>query len=124
MTRLFLLFIASILFFIVLATAAHGSAGENPSAFVICERIERQSICEEYRLSTLSATDRQLITKHCTVGNRCPDKNRIGRCIRYTDPDGLVFDKHYYYGSKKKHDWNAATIEETCIQSGGKYEDG
>ena len=124
MIRVFLLFIALITFFIMLTATVHGSSGENPSAFVICERIKRQSICEEYRLSTLSATDHQLITKHCTVGKRCPDENRIGRCIRYTDPDGLVFDKHYYRGSKKKHDWSSSTIEETCIQSGGKYEDG
>ncbi|SES68784.1 hypothetical protein SAMN05216326_10215 [Nitrosomonas marina] len=124
MTRLFLLFIAYIMLSMLLAGAANSSASEDPSAFVICDRIKRLSICEEYRLSTLSATDRQLITKHCTVGERCPDENRIGRCIRFTDPDGLVLDKHYYRGSKKKHDWDASTIEETCIQSGGKFEDG
>ena len=124
LTRLFLTFIAVKMLFILSAGSAHSRSGEDPRAFVICERIKRQSICEEYRLSTLSASDRQLITKHCTTGARCPDENRIGRCIRYTDPDGLVFDKHYYRGSKKKHDWDATTIEETCIQSGGKFEDG
>lgn len=122
--RLFLTFIALKMLFIVFASSAHGSSGEDPKAFVICEHIKRQSICEEYRLSSLSASDRQLITKHCTPGARCPEENRIGRCIRYQDPDGLVFDKHYYQGSKKKHDWDATTIEETCIQSGGRYEDG
>ncbi|MCB1985807.1 MAG: hypothetical protein H6936_03025 [Burkholderiales bacterium] len=124
LTRLFLAFIALKILFVLPAGTAYGSSGEDPKAFVICERIKRQSICEEYRLSSLSAADRQLITKHCTTGARCPDENRIGRCVRYTDPDGLVFDKHYYRGSGKKHDWDATTIEETCIQSGGKYEDG
>ena len=111
-------------FFVPLTGTAQSISAEDPKAFVICDRIKRQSICEEYRLNMLSATDRQLITKHCTTGARCPDENRIGRCISFKDPDGLAFDKHYYQGSKKKHDWNASTIEETCIQSGGKYEDG
>ena len=97
------------------------SSHADPSGFVICERIKRQGICEEYRLNTLSATDRQLITRHCTVGALCPDEDRIGYCERYKDPDGLVFDKHYYAGTEKQHDWDATTIEETCIQSGGKY---
>ncbi|PTN12367.1 hypothetical protein [Nitrosomonas aestuarii] len=124
MTRLFLSFIVFIMLCVMLTSVAYAGSGEDPKAFVICERIKRQSICEEYRLNMLSASDRQLITKHCITGKRCPDENRIGRCIRYQDPDGLVFDKHYYVGSKKKHDWNASTIKETCIQSGGKYEDG
>ncbi|HBV21832.1 MAG TPA: hypothetical protein PKM20_07775 [Nitrosomonas sp.] len=123
MTRLLLSFIVFILFCVMLTSTAYSSSDEDPKAFVICERIKRQSICEEYRLNRLSASDRQLITRHCTTGKRCPGENRIGRCIRYQDPDGLVFDKHYYLGSKK-HDWNASTIKETCIQSGGKYEDG
>ena len=99
-------------------------SSEDPRGFLICERIKRQGICEEYRLHTLSAADRQLMSRHCTVGALCPKEDRIGYCERYKDPDGLVFDKHYYSGTQKKHDWNAETIEDTCIQSGGKFHEG
>ena len=121
MTRLYLLIIIFIPLFILSTGAAYSSSYKDPKGFVICERIKRQGICEEYRLNALSATDRQLITRHCTVDALCPDENRIGYCERYKDPDGLVFDKHYYSGTEKQHDWDATTIEETCIQSGGKY---
>ncbi len=123
MKRMFFSLIAAVVLSFVVVCTAH--SGSNEAAdFAVCERIKRQSICEEYRLSTLSDLDRQLIAKHCTTGERCPDNDRIGRCIRYKDPDGLVFDKHFYQGSKKKHDWNAATIEETCVQHNGKFENG
>ncbi len=119
-----ILFVTLMTLLVPLTATAQSISAEDTKRFVICDRIKRQSICEEYRLNMLSASDRQLITKHCTTGVRCPDEDRIGRCIRFKDPDGLAFDKHYYQGSKKKHDWNASTIEETCIQSGGRYEDG
>lgn len=121
MARLFLLLITCVTFFLMFTGSVYGRSSE-AKGFAICERIEKQGICEEYRLNTLSASDKRLITKYCTAGERCPDENRIGRCIRYKDPDDLVFDKHYYFGTEKKHDWNASSIEETCINSGGKYE--
>jgi hypothetical protein len=128
MTKAYLLIIGLISLFVVQTgiarSSSDGALKEDPKGFVICERIKRQGICEEYRLNMLSATDRQLITKHCTVGARCPEEGRIGYCVRYKDPDDLVFDKHYYYGTEKKHDWDATTIEETCINSGGKYHEG
>jgi len=129
MTKAYLLITGLIALFVVQTGSAYSSPDEglreeNPKGFVICERIKRQGICEEYRLNTLSATDKQLITKHCTVGARCPTEDRIGYCVRYKDPDGLVFDKHYYRGTGKKHDWDATTIEETCINSGGKFFEG
>jgi hypothetical protein len=127
-TKPYLLIIGLISLFVVQTGIARSSPDEglqkDPKGFVICERIKRQGICEEYRLNTLSATDRQLITKHCTVNALCPEEDRIGYCERYKDPDGLVFDKHYYYGTEKKHDWDATTIKETCINSGGKYHEG
>ena len=123
MKRIFFSLITSVILFVLFVGIAYGGSDEDAN-FVICERIKRQSICEEYRLSALSDSDRILITKHCTTGQRCPDNDRIGRCIRYKDPDGLVFDKHFYQGSKKIHDWNASSIEETCVQHGGKFEDG
>lgn len=117
--------LAGLISLLVLQTGAvYSSSHADPKGLVICERIKRQGICEEYRMNTLSATDRQLITKHCTVGTFCPEENRIGYCERYHDPDGLVFDKHFYSGTKKQHDWDATTIEETCIQSGGKFHEG
>lgn len=125
MIRFFLLLITSAIFILLLASTVYGRSNEvEAKGFAICERIKKQGICEEYRLNTLSASDRELIIEYCTAGERCPDENRIGRCIRYKDPDDIVFDKHYYSGTEKKHDWNASTIEETCINSGGKYEDG
>ncbi len=124
MIKTYLPIIGLIPLFALQTGIAYSSSGEDPKGFVICERIKRQGICEEYRLNMLSATDRQLITKHCTVGARCPDEDRIGYCSRFKDPDGLVFDKHYYFGTEKKHDWDVTTIEETCINSGGKFHEG
>ncbi len=119
--RIYFSLITSVVLSVLVVGTVFSSSNEDEN-FVICERIKRQSICEEYRLSSLSDSDRQLITKHCTTGQRCPDNDRVGRCIRYKDPDGLVFDKHFYQGSKKMHDWNASSIEETCVQHGGKFE--
>ena len=124
LTRIYLFIISLVSLFVLQAGIAYASSTEDARGYVICERIKRQGICEEYRLNSLSATDRQLITKHCTVGVRCPEENRIGYCERYKDPDDLVFDKHYYYGTEKQHDWDATTVEDTCKQSGGKYHEG
>lgn len=120
----FTLMISLVPLFMLQTGIAHSRSSEDPRGYVICDRIKRQGICEEYRINTLSPADRQLITKHCTVGAFCPDENRIGYCERHKDPDDTVFDKHYYSGTKKQHDWDATTIEEMCIQSGGKYHDG
>ncbi|MDC8446496.1 MAG: hypothetical protein LV471_11290, partial [Nitrosomonas sp.] len=90
MTKAYLLIIGLISLFVVQTGIVHSNPDEglkeDPKGFVICERVKRQGICEEYRLNTLSATDRQLITKHCTVGARCPEEDRIGYCVRYKDP--------------------------------------
>jgi len=64
----FTLMISLVPLFMLQTGIAHSRSGEDPRGYVICDRIKRQGICEEYRINTLSPADRQLITKHCTVG--------------------------------------------------------
>lgn len=101
-----------------------GEVQEKLKAFAICERIKTQGICEEYNLNALSLPDKQLVTKYCLSGRRCPAEKRVGRCLGFKGPDGIAFDKHYYSGTAKGYDWKPSCIEVTCKNVGGKYEDG
>lgn len=109
-------------FVICFTGTALSQSSEDTAGIAMCDRIKRQGMCEEYRLNTLSASDKQIITKHCTSNALCPDKDRIARCLRYKDPDNVIFDKHYYRNVAKKEDWQENFIEETCINNNGKYE--
>jgi len=102
---------------------AYGNTKGNQDEFLICDRIQKQGICEEYRLNSLSASDKQLMTKYCSRGTGCPEEARIGRCLKFKDPDGIISDKHYYNGVTKKRNLQPSFIKETCINNGGKFLD-
>lgn len=102
---------------------AHGNSRSSPDEILICDRIQRQGLCEEYRLHSLSTADKQLMTKYCTRGTSCPEEKRIGRCLKFKDPDGIISDKHYYSGTTKNHKLQPSFIKETCINNGGSFLD-
>ena len=89
---------------------------------VMCDRIEKQGVCEEYRLNTLSRDDKEIILKHCTSDALCPEQDRVAQCINYKDTDGVLFNKHYYHNDADKEAWQADFIKETCIKNNGEYE--
>ena len=122
MKNYFILLLITALLFVGSTGTAYSQATDNAKGMAMCDRIEKQGMCEEYRLSTLSAADRQLITKHCTTDALCPTEDRIGICLRYRDPDDIIFDKHYYRNVDNKEDWHPEFIEETCIKNNGRYE--
>lgn len=64
-----------------------------------------------------------LMTKYCTRGTSCPEEKRIGRCLKFKDPDGIISDKHYYSGTTKNHKLQPSFIKETCINNGGSFLD-
>ncbi len=122
MKKTFILLLATAFLLTGLIGITYSQTPDNARGMAMCDRIEKQGMCEEYRLSTLSAADRQLITKHCTTDALCPAEDRIGQCLRYRDPDDIIFDKHYYRNVANKADWEPAFIEETCINNNGRYE--
>ncbi len=101
-----------------------GVAYSQPDAkgMAMCDRIEKQGVCEEYRLSALSRADKEIILKHCTSDALCPEQDRVAQCINYKDTDGVLFNKHYYHNDADKEEWPGDFIEETCIKYNGKYE--
>lgn len=102
---------------------AYGNSKGNQDELMICDRIQKQGICEEYRLNSLSASDKQLMTKYCIRGTGCPEEARVGRCLKFKDPDGIISDKHYYSEVTKKRNLQPSFIKETCINNGGKFLD-
>ena len=123
MKKTFILLLTTALLLTGLIGIAYSQTPDNARGMIICDRIEKQGMCEEYRLSTLSAADQQIITKHCTSYALCPAEDRIARCLRYRDPDDIIFDKHYYRNVAKKEDWQPDFIEDTCINNNGRYEE-
>jgi hypothetical protein len=87
----------------------------------MCDRVEKRGICEEYRINTLTRSDKEIILKHCTSDALCPEQDRMAQCINYKDPDGVVVDKYYYRNVAGRKDWQADFVEETCINNNGKY---
>lgn len=93
----------------------------NAKGTAMCDRIEKQGVCEEYQLSALTRADKEIILKYCTSDTLCPEQDRVGQCINYKDPDGVVFDKYYYHNAGNREDWQLDFVEETCINNNGKY---
>lgn len=120
MKKFFVLLFISF-FCIGLAGAANSQSAGDTKGMAMCDRIQKQGVCEEYRLNALTSADKQIIIKHCTSDTLCPDQNRVGRCLKNKDPDGVVFDKHYYKNVAEKDDWEPSFIEETCINNNGVY---
>ncbi len=118
----FTFLVIAISLFFGLISNAHSQSSLDAQGMAMCDRIKRQGVCEEYRLNTLPTADKQLITKHCTSNALCPDEDRIGRCLKYKDPDDVIFDKHFYRNVAKKEDWQEDFLEENCINNHGKYE--
>lgn len=109
------------LLYVGLISSAYSQSAASAKGMAMCDRIQKQAICEEYRLSTLTGADKKIIEKHCTTDALCPEQNRIARCLRFKDPDDVVFDKHYYRDVADKEEWQPGYIEETCISNNGKY---
>lgn len=100
-----------------------GNKVENLKKFAVCDRINTTGVCEEYHLDSLSLENKRFAMKYCIVGKRCPTENRVGRCINFQGPDGLIFDQHYYSGTAKGYNWKPSSIKVTCKTVGGQYEE-
>lgn len=103
-----------------LISTAHSQT--DAKGMAMCDRIEKQGVCEEYRLGALTRADKEIILKHCTSDALCPEQDRVAQCINYKDPDGVVFDKYYYHNVANREDWQLNFVEETCMNNNGKYE--
>ena len=122
MKKFFLLLLLTIPSFNVgLISSAYSQTTESAKGMAMCDRIQKQAICEEYRLSTLTSADKKIIERHCTSDALCPEQNRVARCLKFKDPDDVVFDKHYYRDVTDKEEWQPGYIEETCTNNNGKY---
>ena len=124
MRKYLLLLSVTVSFLTGFTGVANGNSRSSPDEILICDRIQRQGLCEEYRLHSLSAADKQLMTKYCTRGTSCPEGERIGRCLKFKDPDGIISDKHYYNsGTTKNRNLQPSFTKETCIHNGGSFLD-
>lgn len=124
MKKYFLLLSVTVSLLTGFTGVAHGNPRSSPDEILICDRIQRQGLCEEYRLHNLSAADRQLMTKYCTRSDKsCPNEQRIGQCLKFKDPDGIISDKHYYSTATKNRNSEPSFIKETCINNGGSFLD-
>ena len=120
MKKFFVLLLVVSVLLIGLISVAHSQT--NVKGMAMCDRIEKQGVCEEYRLNTLTSADKKIILKYCTSDALCPEQDRVAQCTNYKDPDGIVFNKHYYQNVADREDWQLDFVEETCIKNNGKYE--
>ena len=120
MKKFFILLLLTSSLLTGLMSAAYSQT--DAKGMAMCDRIEKQGVCEEYRLSALTRADKEIIVKYCTSDALCPEQDRVAQCINYKDPDGVVFDKYYYRNVANKEDWQLDFVKETCINNNGKFE--
>jgi len=124
MVKLHIMLLVLPLLYMGLSRNLLGESGKNLNSFAINDRINTVGVCEEYNLNSLTVSDQEFVKKYFPIGKRCPIENRVGRCIRAIDFDGMAFDVHYYSETAKGYDWERSSIEVTCKSRGGMYEDG
>ena len=103
MKKFYIILLLTSFFLIGLISVAYSQT--NAKGTAMCDRIEKQGACEEYRLSALTRADKEIILKYCTSDALCPEQDRVAQCINYKDPDGVVFDKYYFVFFQRKNDW-------------------